>query len=331
MPKVSIITGLYNSERYLPYYFGMLKAQTFQDWEVMLIDDGSKDKTVEISRQVAAQDPRFKLIQKSPEGSPSRSRAVGLAAASGDLVAFVDHDDFWAPQKLELQVALMNRDPNVSICHTDRIIWTSEVKPERLFHYDAPPDAAPVSEQSAKQALFYGSNIVFSAFMAKRSDLVKVGFHPDLRGVDDFYLHLKLSLMGTIKRIDLPLTYYYAHSSNLSHANKLFVEGLYVLDQMVTRDQAMPRDMKRAVKAQALRTDAVARMAAPEWSEQWTALMLLMRSLEAYFIPSTLTRLGFLVLTIWMPPRLRMSVFASLKRLKFKAPSLRDLIGQSKA
>ena len=327
MPAVTIITGLYNSESYLPFYFKMLQEQTFSDWEAILVDDGSKDKTVELVRQMCTEDVRFKLIQKTPEGSPSRSRAVGLEAAAAELVAFVDHDDFWAPQKLEFQVALMERDPTISVCHTQRIMWTSVDRPEVMFRFEGALAEIPVSQQSMEEAFYRGYSVVFSSFMGKKSELLKVGFHPDLRGVDDFYLHLKLALIGKVTRIDLPLTYYYAHDQNLSHANQIFVRGLYAIVDVLGREQNIPDQMYRAVKAQAMRTDAVARMASPLWSEQWSAALLMFGSLRMYFIASTLTRLGFLLLTIWLPPTVRQSVFGYFKRLKFRVSSWRDLLG----
>jgi glycosyltransferase involved in cell wall biosynthesis len=327
MPAVTIITGLYNSEAYLPFYFKMLQAQTFADWEAILIDDGSKDQTVAMVQRMVAQDPRFKLIQKNPEGSPSRSRAVGLNAATTELVAFVDHDDFWAPQKLELQVALMLRNPRISVCHTQRIMWTSPSRPANMFHYPGSVADMPVSEQSMQEAFYHGYSVVFSSFMGKRSEILAVGFHPDLRGVDDFYLHMRLGLMGAVMRIDLPLTYYYAHDQNLSHANQIFVRGLYAIDDVLRSDRDIPDEMRRAVRAQALRTDAVARMGSPRWAEQWKAVQLMLLSLRTYFIPSTLTRMGFLIATIWMPPGLRQSLFGYFKWLKFRVSNLRDLMG----
>ena len=325
MPAVTIITGLYNSEPYLTFYFRMLQNQTFKDWEAILVDDGSQDQTVALARQTASQDNRFKLIQKKPEGSPSRSRAVGLQAAAADLVAFVDHDDFWAPQKLELQVALMRRDSGISVCHTERTMWTSPHRPEVMYHYAGSAADMPVREQSLQEAFYRGYSVVFSSFMGKRSEIQAVGFHPDLRGVDDFYLHMRLALLGKVARIELPLTYYYAHENNLSHANQIFVKGLYAIDAVLERDSAIPDEMRRAVRAQALRTDAVARMASSLWSEQWVAARLLFGSLKIYFIPSTLTRLGFLMLTGVLPPQVRLAIFGALKRLKFRVSSLRDI------
>ena len=186
--KVSIVTGTFNSRRYLGNYFRMLAEQTFADWEAILVDDGSTDETVALIRAKAAEDPRFRLEQKAPEGYPSRSRARGLAVARGAYVAFCDHDDFWAPQKLEMQVRVLAVHPDTAILHTERIVWKSLDYPDPVYRFGGPTAAVPVSLQLPEQVIYGGLQIVFSSFIAPRALVETVGFHPDMRGVDDFYL-----------------------------------------------------------------------------------------------------------------------------------------------
>ena len=319
-PTVSIITATFNSGRYLSNYCRMLDEQTYTDWEAIIVDDGSTDDTVDRIKAKAALDMRYKLVQKLPEGLPSRSRARGLAEAAGRYVAFCDHDDFWAPQKLSMQVLVLARHADTAILHTDRVVWKTLDYPTTPFHFAQPLAKVPVSEQRPEQVIYRGLQIIFSSFIAERELVRSIGFHPDLRGVDDFYLFARLAQCGTIRRIDLPLTYYYAHHGNLSHTSNIFVEGFYKVAAALQNDP-VSKQVQRSVLAQACRTEAVSLLAV----DRVKALRLLVRSLRLYFIPSTLNRLGFLLVTFYVPVRAQTLLFKQIKRLKFLFPTWRDL------
>lgn len=320
-PRVSIITGIYNSIAYLPHYVHMLQQQTFADFEVLLVDDGSTDESCAWLQRFCRTDPRFHLLRKSPEGFPSRSRAVGLAAARAPFVAFCDHDDFWAPQKLEMQMQVLAARPNIAILHTDRIVWQASEPPRQLFWYDAPLATIPIHRDRPEDVIYQGLRIIFSSFIGPRELIQKVGFHPDMRGVDDFYLFVRLGLIGEIYRIDLPLTYYYAHAGNLSHAQNLFVRGFYQVHAALVRD-GVPQIVQNSILAQACRTEAVTLLA----TDRPKALRLMIRSLRLYFIPSTLNRLVFLLVTCALPLPLQRRLLQWVKVIKFKLPTWRDVL-----
>lgn len=317
---VSVITGIYNSEKYLETYFRMLDQQTFRDWEAILVDDGSTDQSMAVIRAKVAMDPRYKVFDKHPEGFPSRSRAFGLAKATGEYVAFCDHDDFWAPQKLELQVHLMKTVPGVSILHTDRIVWRELTPPAVMTRYDGAIAAVPYSLQAPREVIYRGLRIIFSSFMGPRRLVDMVGFRPEMKGVDDFYLFVRLASLGVICHIDLPLTYYFAHQGNLSHTNNLFVKGFYDVHAALLHD-AVPEEAKASVLAQAMRTEAVALLD----KDRPRALKLLLASLRQHFIGSTLSRLIFLLLTLPIPLRWLKPLLQRVKRLKFAFPTMKDV------
>lgn len=321
VPTVSIITGLFNSAPYLSNYFDALHRQTFTNWEALLVDDGSTDATVALVKEQCAKDPRYRLIQKSPEGFPSRSRQRGLDEARGQYVAFCDHDDLWAPQKLALQVAAMRRFPDTAILHTDRVVWTSEKRPHPYFHFVGHDDEAPISLQLPQEVLYRGQRIIFSSFMTTRALLAPIGFHAQMLGVDDFYLFLRLSSRGAIRHIELPLTYYAAHVGNLSHTSNIFVRGLHLVHQTLKSDDVSD-ELRRSVWAQACRTEAVSLLA----TDRRRALGLLVESLRSYFMPTTLNRLAFLLVTFFVPQTLQESLLKATKRLKFMFPTLKDLL-----
>src|SRR5258708_21515772 len=107
MPLVSIIVPAYNCERYLRQAVDSIRAQTVQDFEILIVDDGSTDRTPDIARELAATDARVRIFTQSNSGGPAgpRNRAIGLS--TGELLAFLDPDDFWHPTKLARQIAVL--------------------------------------------------------------------------------------------------------------------------------------------------------------------------------------------------------------------------------
>ena len=99
-PKVSIIVPVYKAENYLPKCLDSIRNQTFTDWECILVDDGSPDKSGMICEEYAEEDPRFRVIHKT-NGGVSMARQTGIEAAEGDYSIHCDPDDWMDPEMLE--------------------------------------------------------------------------------------------------------------------------------------------------------------------------------------------------------------------------------------
>ena len=109
-PLVSIVTPVYNAERFLPDTIKTVQDQTYENWEWLLVDDQSSDRSVEIIKEAAKSDERIKLIQLSKNGGAATARNAGIDAANGKYLAFQDADDLWHPEKLAKQVAFMQEN-----------------------------------------------------------------------------------------------------------------------------------------------------------------------------------------------------------------------------
>lgn len=110
-PMFSVVIPCFNAATTLPETLASLLAQTVQNWEAVLVDDGSSDLTCDIIVNAAAADPRLRLV-RNPRKGPSAARNHGVSLAQGDIIAFCDADDIWAPQKLA-QMAVVFRDPQL--------------------------------------------------------------------------------------------------------------------------------------------------------------------------------------------------------------------------
>ncbi|MGA7158722.1 MAG: glycosyltransferase family 2 protein [Acidobacteriaceae bacterium] len=122
MPLVSIITPVYNAARWLPETLATVRAQTFTDWEQILVDDGSTDNSLALVEAACEQDPRFRSLRTPQNEGPSAARNLALNAARGRFVAFLDADDLWHPDKLARAVEWMTTHNYGFIYHDYRHI-----------------------------------------------------------------------------------------------------------------------------------------------------------------------------------------------------------------
>ena len=131
MPKVSVIIPAYNAMAFLPETLESVMKQTFTDFEVLIVNDGSSDHIVEWANQVT--DPRVKLISQENQ-RVSAARNTGIAHAQGEYIAFLDADDLWEPTKLEKQVHCLDDKPEVGLVYTWTLLVDEQNNPTgRIF------------------------------------------------------------------------------------------------------------------------------------------------------------------------------------------------------
>ena len=293
---ISIITGTYNSKEFIHNTIKCIKEQTLKDWECILVDDGSCDGTVEILEKICLEDARFRLICKKPEGSPGRSRNVGLKAAKGAYAAFCDHDDFWAPDKLEIQWQAFQKYKDAAIVHTMREICYDKTPKGPLPRFKAQEDSFEL--QPVKKALYGGCKITHSSVMAPLALIKKVGyFHEDVHAVDDYHLYLWLSRLGPIVRVKLPLTYYYFHDENLSMKDAVIFKGLAGMARIL-QEQKAPQKWVDIVKAQSLKSEGVYLLD----RNPKKAVLALMSSLKTDFRLRSFAIWVYALLKLFIPP-----------------------------
>lgn len=107
---VSIVTPLYNGEHYVSETIESVLSQTYKDWELIVVDDCSKDNGCQIVESYIAKDARIKLLKNESNSGPAKTRNTAIAAARGQYIAFLDSDDLWTENKLSDQIDFMNRN-----------------------------------------------------------------------------------------------------------------------------------------------------------------------------------------------------------------------------
>lgn len=188
-PSVSVIIPAYNTAPYIVETLESVFAQTFTDFEVIVINDGSPD-TLELIAALAPYQDRIRYIAQENRGL-SAARNVGIRAARAELIALLDSDDLWEPDYLQHQLEVLRRD-DLAVVYANATTFGDPLRSGRLF-MDMHPSSGPVSFESL---VTQRCNIMV-AVLARRDALVSAGlFDESLRSVEDFDLWLRIVHAG---------------------------------------------------------------------------------------------------------------------------------------
>ena len=212
MVKVSVIIPVYNGESYLADAIESVKAQTYADWEIIAVDDGSKDRSPSILREYEkGLSAKFRLITQENQGiSAARNRAIGIS--SGEYIALLDSDDVWFPEKLELQVSVLERMEEVAMVYSDCLVVDPQRNVIRKTYFEKPPLAGGIFQE-----LLLNNSIPSSSALIRRSVFQQVGsFNPAYRIAMDYDLWLRIADRYPIEVIDRPLMQYRVHPGGIS-------------------------------------------------------------------------------------------------------------------
>lgn len=136
MPVVSVVIPLYQTERYIAEAIGSVLAQTFTDFELIVVDDGSRDRGPEIARGYAARDKRVRVVTQENRGLAG-ARNTGIRHAKGEFIALLDADDRWLADKLARHVALMTEDPAIGLSFCASRLIDDDGEPTGLVQHPA--------------------------------------------------------------------------------------------------------------------------------------------------------------------------------------------------
>ena len=237
-PLVSIITPVYNSERFIRQTIQSVLRQTYPHWELLIIDDGSVDNTAQIVQEYRQTEPRISYIYQQNQRQAA-ARNTGLKHAGGELVAFLDHDDLWLPEKLEKSVGAFLQEEQ-DLLFTGIYLFEKE---EDLANMEA-LETVEIENQTYKGkdglALFLmGNRVPMLTVVAKKEALLAIGGFKDYKIADDFRMWLLLLISGyTLRGISPALSLYRMHDEGTSAIDRAGSED--VLDIIAELSQAYP-------------------------------------------------------------------------------------------
>ena len=220
---ISVIVPCYNQARFLSDALDSIYSQTYQNWECIIINDGSEDKTPEIAEYWLKQDDRFKYAAQENKGL-SGARNKGLELAEGDLIQFLDADDVINQKKFEKSIMIIQNEPDISIVVSNFRTFTN--KPEESY--------SPYCELSKDLLCF---NSILTKWATKsipihcgifRSELFKdFRFPEELKAVEDWVMWVSLFKEDPKARfIDEPLALYRRQPGSLTVDKKIMDNNL---------------------------------------------------------------------------------------------------------
>ena len=210
-PAVSIIMPAYNAQATIAASIQSVRAQTLKNWELIIVDDGSKDDTADIASAIAKQDARICVVQR-PNRGPSIARNVGASLAQAHVIAFLDADDFWAAERLSGMLAKFRDEPGAGVLFSrTRFIDANTLEPGTLTSFS---EQLSASDLMSENALCSTSNIVCLRRVFEETG----GFTPGLNYAEDQDWLLRVALEGKwqIKGVDKEWFFYRSADESLS-------------------------------------------------------------------------------------------------------------------
>ncbi|MGB2753641.1 MAG: glycosyltransferase [Phycisphaerae bacterium] len=294
MPTVSVIMTVYNAERHLAEAIEGVLAQTFGDWELIIINDGSTDRSPEIAR--GFNDLRIRVEDYPNRGQPI-SRNTAASISQGEYLAICDSDDVWRPGKLERQVLYLRQHPEVGLVGVQRVAQITE---------DGEPIAVgvlPTEDEELRRMLWSDVNpFTHSAIVLRRTVFEAIGgYNPRFLYSQDFEMILRAQEHGRLHNLEgEPLVEFRISGAGISQGKRalqlgykraaLRAAGLRrrgeAVDEEAILAECLPNEAAQGGKASvASDVNFKYAKAAMLWGYPWRATRFLWRSLRERFRP----------------------------------------------
>jgi glycosyltransferase involved in cell wall biosynthesis len=239
-PKVSVVMPAYNAAAYIRQAAASVLGQTYANVELIIVDDGSRDDTVQLARAIAAADPRVVLIEQPNSGKPSIARNTGIARATGEYLSFLDSDDYWLPERVAAMVAGMQAHPEwVAAFHDLTLVEADETPlPGTYLSQGGFPGAAS-RHLTALGGGWHECDPEFFIFMSlrygavhtqsilidrRRFESAELRFDEHFIICEDTDLWIRIAMRGKMGYLDASLSCYRQHPTSITRNALLFAE-----------------------------------------------------------------------------------------------------------
>jgi glycosyltransferase involved in cell wall biosynthesis len=252
-PRVSVVVTCYNYARYLPDSVGSVLAQTYRDFEVIVVDDGSTDDSTLVAERLRAEHPgeRITVVRQANSGQPAIARNAGIARARGAYVLCLDADDMVAPTMLAECAELLEREPSVAIAYTDRRDFDGVEQIVLAGEYDFP-------------RLRHANHLSYCALFRREAWEAVGGYRTNVRGCEDWDFWVAAGARGYAgKRIPRPLFLYRRHDTGVYQdvVNNLAALGARIV--LNNREAYSPDEITSAERSLATHVPALVSVIIP--------------------------------------------------------------------
>lgn len=226
MPIISVIIPAYNSELTIQETIESVQKQTFSDFEIIIIDDGSQDGTVELVKSLVKLEPRLKIFCYGNAGvAVARNRGIELA--QGEFISLLDADDLWTPDKLELQLKALKNNPEAGVAYS----WTNPIDEQGKILFLG---TRPVWEGNVYGELLQTNFVSNGSNILVRREAIKsiYGFPSDFPTASDWDFYLKLAFKWSFVVVPQYQILYRQRSNSMSsNIEALMQANLAVLEK----------------------------------------------------------------------------------------------------
>ncbi len=213
-PKISVIMSVCNGEKYLKGAIESILNQTFRDFEFIIIDDSSTDRTPEILKEYARKNERIKIITNSENIGLTKSLNEAIKQAKGKYIARMDADDISEPERLEKQVQFMENNPEMVLCGT--LGWIINKKGEKIKEKNL-----KINYNEIKKKLLFNNQFIHSTLFLRKDILNKEGFYDEsFEKSQDYDLVLRLASKYQVANLPIYLIRWRVDDKSLSWSNR---------------------------------------------------------------------------------------------------------------
>jgi glycosyltransferase involved in cell wall biosynthesis len=235
VPKISIVMPVYNSDRYISTAIESILNQTFSDFELLIWDDGSTDRSRELADQYAELDSRVRVIRK-PHCGLAPSLKAAFSATTGAYIGSVDSDDVLAPTALQETMAILDAQPDVGLVYTNYQVINEQGHDLGLGHRCHIP---------------YSIDRLLIDFMTFHFRLIRRSVYEQVGGInaaferaEDYDLCLRLAEVTTVYHLQRSLYYYRRHSKNLTNQKLEIIYWAYKASSQAIRRRGLNKQYK---------------------------------------------------------------------------------------
>jgi len=208
-PRVSILIPSYNHAPYLPACIGCIRNQTFADWELVVVDDGSRDDSVALLNAYAEEDVRIRVYVNERNLGTYGTEQRALELAKGSLIAIMNSDDLWATEKLERQIDCLDCNPDCGLCYVLGQMVDADGRP--MEDTDVHADWPKTERQEVLPYLLYENRVLASGVLFRREGL---RFETTCRYSGDWVALLEFAVQGPVCCVPEKLTFWRQHETN---------------------------------------------------------------------------------------------------------------------
>ncbi|MFC2025019.1 glycosyltransferase [Chloroflexota bacterium] len=248
--RVSVIIPTYNRAHLISNAIDSILAQTFNDFELIIVDNFSSDDTESVVKSYV--DRRIRYFKNNNNGLVSINRNYGIENSRGEYIAFLDDDDSWLPKKLEKQVSLLESNNELGLVYSDcYVIDDNDNIRENTYCY-----GRKLAKGKAFNELFQSNFIPMLTVVIRKEALDKVGgFNPRYKIAEDYDLWLRIAAHYPIDFTDQPLAKFRVHSQSSYQTNTVlsYREDLQIVDYWLNKDPELKKGSGRKIRAQKYR------------------------------------------------------------------------------